>query len=312
MISQSASLWKIGPAFIAFQILLTSLSQAKEPSDRSQEFAQRMNEILVGLKDTRYQSKTVVNSAKGVFRCNCSGLISHILRRHFPESYLTVRGKNAPWKIRPLAVTYYETFVAATEHDNTKPGWRRVQKMMDIKPGDIIAWRKPSLIQGRHTGHIVMAASKPILESDGRVKIRVADSTSRRHANDTRPRGVKGVGAGDMWFAINKEGEPVGYWLNEKPRQSKTNKIAIGRLVPIKIQTALHPKAIPLATKKPSPDYDFLGMTQKQAIKLAGGRNLKTRIIVIDNKRKPVSKTLNDDRVNLIIKDGKVIRTIRG
>ncbi|YCM45997.1 hypothetical protein V2O64_08210 [Verrucomicrobiaceae bacterium 227] len=295
------------------QALFTSSLRAKDPVDRSHLLAKQVNEILADLQDTKYQSKTEVDAAKGIFRSNCSGLISHLLRHNFPESYLTVRGENAPWKVRPLAVTFYETFIAAGRNEESKPGWQKVPKMMDVKPGDIIAWRKLILKQGFNTGHVCVIAGHPTLEPDGRVKVRIIDSTSGRHANDTRPPGVTGLGAGDMWFAVNEEGEPVGYWFNEKSKRSRTHKIAIGRLVPIKISGAIHPKATPspaLATT--SPDLVFIGLSTEEAIQLASQRKLTSRLIVDNGNRLPVSKTIDDKRVNFVTKGGKVVRTIRG
>lgn len=292
--------------------LLLSAGLAKEPADNSHLFAKEIEKVFTNLKDTNYQSKTVVDHANGVFQCNCSGLISHILRHHFPESYLTVRGDNAPWKIRPLAVTFYETFMAAGRKEGAKPGWEKVPKLMDVKPGDIIAWRKLILKQGLNTGHVCMIAGYPTLEADGRVKVRIVDSTSGRHANDSRPDGVTGVGSGDMWFAINEEGEPVGYWFNEDSKRSRTYKIAVGRLVPIKASTAIHPKAVPVTAPTPSPDLAFIGLTPEEGAKLASQRKLEARLIVNNGTKLPVSKTLNDQRVNFVTQDGKVIRTIRG
>lgn len=304
---------RITGLILLFQALLLLAGPAKEPGDRSHLFAAQVEEVLAGLKDTKYQSKTVVDPKNGVFRCNCSGLISHILRNHFPESYLTVRGTKAPWKVRPLAVTFYETFMAAGENSATKPGWRKVPKMMEVKPGDIIAWRKLSLIQGLNTGHVCMIAGFPTLEEDGRVRVRIVDSTSGRHFNDTRPKGVKGVGAGEMWFAINDAGEPIGYWMNEKSKRSKTNKIAVGRLVPIKVSGALHPQeTIVAALVGDSEDLDFVGLSADEAVRLADKRNIEHRIIVENGSRKAISKILDDERVNFVVKDGKVLRTIRG
>ncbi|MGJ8694849.1 MAG: hypothetical protein ACSHYF_00895 [Verrucomicrobiaceae bacterium] len=297
--------------FLVLQLLILQGVSGKTVADRSHVFAEKMNEILVDLKDTHYQSKTVVDPEKGVFRCNCSGLISHLLRHHFPESYLTVRGSKAPWKVRPLAVTFYETFMVA--EDGRKPGWQKVNRIMDAKPGDIVAWRKLTIKEGYNTGHVVMVASQPVLDADGRVKVRIVDSSSGRRANDTRPKGVSGVGSGDMWFSIDEEGRPIAYWLNEKSNRSKSNKIAIGRIVPITVKDALFPKPVPAkAPKEVLADRDFIGMTGEDAERLAENRGLIPRVIVKEGERLAVSKTLNDERVNMVVKSGKVIRTIRG
>jgi hypothetical protein len=298
--------------FAAFLLIQSPLTAAG-PVDHSHLYGKEIEVILKNLKETKYQSKTVVDHAQGTFRGNCSGLIGYVLREKFPEAYLSVRGNRAPWRARPLAVTYYETFVSVGEKGHSKPSWKRVRKMMDAKPGDIIAWRKLSLTEGLHTGHICVIAGKPALEADGRVRVRIIDSTSGRHFNDTRKPGTNGVGAGEMWFAVNAAGEPDGFWLHEKSKRSKTNKIAIGRIVPVKLSTAVQPqpkKGKPI--KGALPDTGYLGLSEKAASELATERKVKFRVIEKDGVAQSVSREITEKRVNFIIRKGKVFRTIRG
>ncbi|MFT6863359.1 MAG: hypothetical protein ACJAVK_001920 [Akkermansiaceae bacterium] len=290
-----------------------SFVSAATPVDLSGLNHQEMEGLLRDLKVTRYQSKTVVDHATGTFKGNCSGLIGYVLRRRFPEAYLSVRGMWAPWRARPLAVTYYETFVSVGKEGHSKPAWKRVRKMVEVKPGDIIAWRKLSITQGLNTGHICMIAGKPVVEKDGRVRVRVIDSTSGRHFNDTRKPGTNGVGAGEMWFSINAAGEPDGYWMHEKSKRSKTHKIAIGRIVPVFFSAALQPQP-----KKDGQvvtgafDADYLGQTEAGAAEIAMKRKVKFRVIERDGVSLPVTHEITEKRVNFVIKRGKILRTLRG
>lgn len=295
------------------QILCTSFTRGQEPADLSHLYAKKVETIVANLRETKYQSKTVVDHDKGLFKGNCSGFIGYVLRENFPEAYLSVRGNRAPWRARPLAVTYYETFVSVGENDLSKPSWQRVRRMMDVKPGDIIAWRKLTLAEGLNTGHICMIAGKPVMDPDGRVRVRIIDSTSGHHAKDTRKPGTNGVGAGEMWFAVNAAGEPEGYWLHEKSKRSKTNKIAVGRMIPVTRKGAFYP----LATGAQRPvasllDQDFLDLTEAAATDLAVKRHLKFRVIEKDGLMQAISREINSKRVNVVLRKGKVVRTIRG
>ncbi len=88
--------------------------------------------------------------------------------------------------------------------------------MMDVRPGDILAWRKTDIEQGVSSGHTLMIASLPEEERDDRIRVRVIDSTRKPHANDTRPSGTLGVGAGDMWFTTDRDGEPIGFFVDQR------------------------------------------------------------------------------------------------
>jgi len=301
----------VNPSLWAALLLLTgSVGASAAPRQDSAHYRAKMEGIVANLKETKYQSKTVVDHGQGVFKGNCSALIGYVMRENFPEAYLSVRGRRAPWRVRPLAVTFYETFVALKEDRANRPAWEAVTRMMEVKPGDIIAWRKLTITEGLNTGHICMIAGEPVMEGDGRVRVRIIDSTSGRHANDTREKGSNGVGAGEMWFAVNEAGAPVGYWLHEKSKRSKTNKIAIGRIVPVQESGSFYPK--PLRVKGKARDGDFIGLAEAEAAALAKTRLLKARVISRDGKSASVTREITDGRVNFILKKGKVFRTIRG
>jgi len=125
-------------------------------------------------------------------------------------------------------VTFHETFVRASEEK--VPGWSRVRNFTEIIPGDLIAWRKDEVVRGESTGHVLLAISTPVRDPDGRYHVRVLDSTSRPHADDTRGPDGNGVGEGTMWFSVDGNFEPASYFVNEHSKPGKPKQIAVGRL----------------------------------------------------------------------------------
>lgn len=266
------------------------------------KFAARMERLLASMNETVYQHTTAIDERNGSIKCDCSGLVGYVLRQEFPEAYVSLRGQESPWRTRPLSVTYYETFMAAAANSNPVGAWQRVIRLMDVEPGDILAWRKKTIERGSTTGHTCMVASRPELQPDGTVRVRLIDSTRSPHANDTRPAGTTGFGAGLKSFLINDDGEPIGYLSGE--RRVKVS-IAVGRLKALR-SIANDPRIAK------TEDSSFVGMTAAAAEKLAEMRQLETRIIRQDGKPQAVKMRVINDRLNFVIEDGRVIEVIRG
>jgi hypothetical protein len=110
---------------------------AQNSTDPGTLLAARLEAMLSKMTGTVYQSNTEINEETGSLKCDCSGIIGHVLRDQFPEAYLFLWGMEAPWRARPIAVTYYETFAAAAAGGGNGR-WRHVEKLMDIKPGQSV------------------------------------------------------------------------------------------------------------------------------------------------------------------------------
>ncbi len=257
--------------------------------------AARIEGLLDSLKETDYQHTTEINEAKGSVKCDCSGLVGFFLRHEFPEAYVSLKGDEAAWRKRPLSVTYYQTFVAAGA--NSGGPWQRVVKLQDAAPGDVLAWRKKTLKAGSTTGHTCMIAGKPEIIGDGKVRVRLIDSTRAPHENDTRPDGKTGMGAGYKTFLVNAEGECAGYLRGQRVIKST---IAIGRIVDTESATS-H-----------AADTDFIGLKTQQAIELAEQRERSWRIIRKDGEPQTLKWQIKDERLNFVIQDENVIRVQRG
>ncbi len=259
------------------------------------QFSARLESLFTSLKHTEYQHTTEIDEADGSVKCDCSGLVGFVLRQTYPEAYVSLRGVEAPWRTRPLAVTFYETFVSA----EVKPDgcWKRVKKITDALPGDVLAWRKIKLEAGSTTGHVCTIADQPEPFGEGMVRVRLIDSTRSPHENDSRGEGENGMGSGYKTFLVDDDGQCVGY-LRGKSRV--TSMIAIGRLVQ------------PTAKTSHADDSDYIGMTIDAAIELAKQRKRSCRIIRQDGKLHPIRMSIKDDRLNFVIENNQVIRVLRG
>lgn len=279
----------------------TGHAQNSKP-EPGQVIVERLQKMLSGLTETAYQAGTKIDESTGSFKADCSGLVGYVLRDLYPEAYLSLRGTEAPWRLRPVSVTYYETLDAAAKEKGTGH-WRRVEKLMEVKPGDILAWRREVLEQGKATGHVAVVASDPIAEDDGRVRIRVIDSTRGLHSNDTRSEDNLGVGSGDMFFLMDEDGRPTGFQVRDRGPVSR-HPFLFGRIVDMGDQVS--------ADVNFPEDGDFIGLTVDRAEALAAERGLRTRVIVNEGEITPLRLNSSDRRVNFIVKKGKVIRSLRG
>jgi hypothetical protein len=94
--------------------------------------------------------------------------------------------------------------------EGQRRGWRRLARLDEAGPGDLIAWLRPAWLKRNNTGHvaIVVAKAEPV---EGGVLLRIVDSTSLPHADDTRS-GTTGYGRGTIFVATDPlTGQGLGY-----------------------------------------------------------------------------------------------------
>lgn len=66
----------------------------------------------------------------------------------------------------------------------SQPGWQAVVKASDLRPGDVVAWKRETATSN---GHAVVIAGIPVAGPDGIWIVEVFDSTSSPHGEDSRP-----------------------------------------------------------------------------------------------------------------------------
>ncbi len=199
-------------------------------NEASRAVWQEARRILEGIQSTVYQHRTEIDEDKGVYRCDCSGLGIYVLNCTVAKD--DPRGPLGDGRTRPRAMHFYEAFVAATTEAETDGRWQRVDRVIDARPGDIIAWRRDVVVPG-NSGHVVIVDEEPVVEEDGLVRVVMIDSTTRPQVDDTRARGESGVGRGTMWFTVDDEGRPVAYVRGSRDAKPQAVRISIGRARPV-------------------------------------------------------------------------------
>jgi hypothetical protein len=141
-----------------------------------------------------------------------------------------------PNQPRPRAFKYYEFFTSPTLESTG--GWQRIHSLPEARRGDILAWRFPKIDieEGKNTGHVVFVAETPALIDPGTFAVRVYDSASGPHFDDTRGNGAgqfhSGVGSGFINFKIDERGCPKSFQFAPSD-PFRTLPIAIARLEPL-------------------------------------------------------------------------------
>lgn len=170
---------------------------------------------------TRYQHHDVENSDDGTYYYDCVGMVTYTLRQAAPNAIgavLTDLGIRKGYVPNPAH--YLQWFTALPIEPNQF--WTPVTRVIDIQPGDVIAWtieaNNPHPVPA---GHALIAAGPPLPLSDGSYALLVFDSTGTPHgAFDTRredprneigPNGLPGgLGRGTIQlFADPVSGFPV-------------------------------------------------------------------------------------------------------
>ena len=235
MLKLAISLLLLG-ATAAFAVPKTDAQPATTPL--TQTAAERIvgmaRQIVEDLKQSVYAHQTDIDESKDIYNCDCSGLVDFILQSVAPEHFKQIAPNHHH---RPLAVDFYDTFVHAPTTRPTKTGWQQINRIEDVLPGDVLAWKKLDRKPGDTTGHVVIINSPAMREGDNLVRLEIIDSTTAPHADDTRPKGHGGVGEGTVWFDIDDSGQPLAIHSHNRDTKPLTVPISIGRPVGPATQT---------------------------------------------------------------------------
>ncbi len=184
--------------------------------------------MIADYPDTRYSHKTYIDKQQGICEVDCSGfivvLLKHESRKHL-ESIVTTHK-------RPLAEDFYTVFTS--KQGAAVSGWKRVERLADARPGDVLAWVKVDRVPGDNTGHVMLIAETPTQEAPDRFRVRIFDSTLHGHAHDQRTKTERsGIGQGTLWIDVDGQGRPSGYRWKSRTGMLHPAPIAIGRVVPL-------------------------------------------------------------------------------
>ncbi len=187
----------------------------------------RLGKVSATLEDASYTYGFFVDEKRGIYRFDCSGMVQWVLGRAAPRAAATMAYGSEK---RPLARDFQRR-IARAPLDRARGGWRRVARVADLAPGDVVAWLKPVEIESPNTGHVAFVLVPPVLAPgyDNAYLVRIADSTRLLHDEDTRV-GRTGFGFGTILLVADPEsGAPTAFgWVALRWRAFATA-IALGR-----------------------------------------------------------------------------------
>ena len=200
----------------------------------SQQIVARAKSIVETVRQTDYQHTQHIDATAGVYDCDCNGFVGYVLTQVAPEQYGLV--PHEPTQPRPRAFKYFEYFASLTPQ--TPGGWHRIDYLRDARPGDIMAWRFPTIEKDENTGHVMIVAAAPVQDAGGLYDVTIFDSAAEPHFADTRGKGdghfPNGVGSGAIKLRVDADGRPVAF-LFAPPDTAEYSylQIAIGRIAPL-------------------------------------------------------------------------------
>ncbi len=180
---------------------------------------------LALLNVSGYSHTTLVNETNGSCEYDCSGFVGYALSRADPCACAMLLHD------RPDTGNFYDYFTGL----GTVPGaggWMRILFPRDLHPGDIIVWPR-NTSEPESSGHIMIVAGSPKENSDrrGELLVRVIDSTTSRHADDTRAPGATGLGEGTIGIMTDNSGNATGYfWRGGESKVLQETGMAFARI----------------------------------------------------------------------------------
>ncbi|MDA0766827.1 MAG: hypothetical protein O3A87_08800 [Verrucomicrobia bacterium] len=126
---------------------------------------------------TLYQHGTRVDREAGSYKYDCVGMVSYALREAAPVAWATVFRETGLAKGRIPSPPKYQVFFAGLAGE-PKAGWEAVEKVSDLRPGDVVSWEHKT---ANSSGHAVIIAGLPKRQEDGEWLVKVFDATSSPH-----------------------------------------------------------------------------------------------------------------------------------
>lgn len=213
--------------------LTASVPAAQSAEPRNERILERVARIAETLRDSKYNHATVVDEREGRYEFDCSGFVTWVLRRTAPGAHAALLSRAL--KQRPLARDYYWEIAKAPAGEKTPRGVRRIPRIADAEPGDIVAWLKPAQLRSPHTGHVgfLLERPRPVPELEHAYVVRIADASSYQHDEDDRfGTGRTGFGSGVILLIADPQtGEPQAYgWFGVRSAYVLETSIALGRV----------------------------------------------------------------------------------
>jgi hypothetical protein len=215
----------------------TALAAERNGEASPDHVANEAERVIHGTRHTKYQHKAYIDEATGTYYVDCSDYASYVLGR-VAKHHLDMIPRESWWPV-PRAYKYYDYFQSLP---SASGGWRKIEQVMQVRRGDIIAWKSPGPVQKDHdTGHVFVVAETPSAVDLQTFAVRAYDSSNLKHYDDSRVQENNtmhdGVGIGTIHFQIDANGRPKAFQFGPGDHFHEYP-IAIGRVETIRQITA--------------------------------------------------------------------------
>jgi hypothetical protein len=215
------------------RVLRASIA-ARPPAPPPSPVTTVLQRMETTLQFTRYSMDNRIDPLMGHYEIDAPGLVTWVLRRATPAAH---RAVFAQVRARsPTARDYHDILATAAPELVAGDAWLRITQVGSLRAGDVIAWRRPV---GPHPAagghHVAFVAAPPVRSATGDAwLVRVTDSTSQPHDNDTRgPQSQhrSGLGTGTLLITSDTSTDaPTGYgWSGARTPTVTPASIALGR-----------------------------------------------------------------------------------
>ncbi len=223
----------VGGSLVASSVCLSPAiaQRVGKVEQRAETRAQRrvleiLERVRGNIRETRYQHQTRVREARGQYFWDCSGMAAWILRRSAPRALRSIQ------RDRPVARSFFRVIDRAPT-TRFRGGWKKIDHIENVRPGDVFAWLRPPDWPRRNTGHVGF-----VLEAPERVPgtqaytVRIADATSYPHQDDTRTWQVDtGYGEGTILWTTDGRGQALAYgWFGTRSPRVVETRAVFGRV----------------------------------------------------------------------------------
>lgn len=181
-----------------------------------------VNKTIATMHYSHYQmGGSKFDPSHGVYVVDCSSYVDRLLNQVNPDAYFNLVHRTGT--DRPTTEDYYNFFNNLAYQSSHY--WRKVDNANNLQAGDILVFR--SGWNGGGSGHVMVVMNKPVRHDDV-LMVRVADSASSGHSQDTRPAHTSGIGIGTMLIKVNHTNQPAAYaWRVGAPWENV--RFAMGR-----------------------------------------------------------------------------------
>ncbi len=218
----------VPPPFTGFYPAAPQFGAPPAPPTRAgTRIVELVDHIRGTVRFSSYAHTTRVREREGRYDWDCSGMAAWILRQAAPLAMRRISRE------RPVARDFVQQIESAPT-DRARAGWQRLGTIGEAMPGDLFAWRRPRGFPSHNTGHVgfVLDRPRPVEGIPGGWAVRVADSSSFVHQDDTREGDLDGgFGIGTIVFLADGAGHGTHYgWYGTVSEGYVVTPIFFGRV----------------------------------------------------------------------------------